>query len=56
MFVAEGNRFKRKDCLTRLVHGLDRFLETLRRASRAKATVGIYLNYYIPSGPSVNRT
>src|SRR6266849_3654499 len=40
--VVEGDRFQREDRFAGLVHGLNRFLETLRGNDRAEMTVGVY--------------
>src|SRR5437762_3260683 len=52
VFVAEGHRFERENRFTRLVHGLDLVLETLRGNYRAEVTTAIY-NYPYTSGHSV---
>ena len=44
--IMKGDRFEREDRFTRLVHRLDRVLETLRGGCRAKLTSGVYLNRY----------
>ena len=41
VLVAEGDRFEREDRFARLVHRLDRVLETRRGDDRAELTVGI---------------
>ena len=42
VLVAEGDRLEREDRFARLVHRLDRFLESRRGNDRAEVTVGIY--------------
>ncbi len=46
MLVAEGHWLKRQDRFARLVHWLNRFLETRRRCGRAEMTSSIYDNCY----------
>src|SRR5947209_1036346 len=49
MLIAECHRFERQDRFARLVHRLDRFLETLRGGGCAEVTIGID-NYPYASG------
>ena len=41
MFIAKGNRLKREDRFTGLVHRPDPFLDTRRGTDRAQAPIGI---------------
>src|SRR5262249_13569033 len=55
LFVAECDRFQRKDRFTRFVHRFDLRLETLRRDDRAELTVAIDDYSYAPgNGYSTN--
>src|SRR5207249_5991693 len=47
--VAEGDRFERENRFARLIHRLNRFLETRRGDDRAEVTVGIYDHSYTSS-------